>query len=370
MNLMFAGILLFQAAAVEAPPAESAVTSPEVRILDIVEIDGVRSNQLNGIGVVVGLLGTGDKGTATRTALSNYFKFNNLNVSPREVSSGNVALVSLTANLPPFAKRGTTLDVSVQSVGDASSLFGGTLLQAPLRGADGQVYLVVQGSVSVGGFSASGQAASVTQNHPVAGIVPRGGLVEREVAMRMIGDDGTMRLHLRSPNFMTAHRVAHELNLLAPGAARAVDMATIRVQVPEEWRVDPVGFLTLVGDQRVRPAEEAVVVINERTGTIVAGHNVRISTAAISHANLTIRIAESPLVSQPEPFSGGETTTVPRTDLSAEIDDREMLIVAGSTTVSELASALNKLGVTARDLLAIFQALDRAGYLHARMEVM
>ncbi len=345
-------------------------TAVEARILDLVDIDGVRRNQLVGTGLVVGLRGTGDSGEAARKAVANYIRRSNLQVVAADVSSGNVALVSVTATLEPFAASGTTTDVHVHSIGESTSLFGGQLLQTPLYGADGGVYVVAQGAVSVGGFSAGGDAASVTQNHPVVGIVSGGGIIEREVPMQMVGADGFMHLHLRSPNYMTATRMAQRLNDVFPQSALAINKATIRLQVPDSHQEDVVGFISEFGQLFVSPGDEAVVVINERTGTIVAGHQVRISTAAITHGNLTISIAESPQVSQPQPFSDGETTVVPRTDLDVQVEDRGLMVVPGGASVSELATALNRLGVSSRDLISIFQALKRGGQLHARLEVL
>jgi flagellar P-ring protein precursor FlgI len=368
-------VFLIQQALTPVPQEvpETVLSSPRdvhVRLLDLVEIDGVRSNQLVGTGLVAGLKGTGDSSQAAKIAIANFLKRQSLNVSPTEVESGNIALVSLTATLPAFAKAGTRVDVSVQSIGAADSLFGGVLLQSPLYGANGQVYVVAQGSVSVGGIFAAGDAASVTQNHPVVGIITDGGAVEREVPMQMVSREGVMHLHLRSPNYMTAHRVSVRLNEIYPGSARALDSATIRVRVPEDARANPVAFLAGLGEQTVVPVQEAIVVVNERTGTIVAGHRVRITTAAISHGNLTISIAESPEVAQPAPFSDGETTTVPRTQIDANNEHRELMVIDGGTSVNDLANALNKLGVSSRDLVSIFQALKRGGYLQARLEVM
>ena len=356
--------------ATELVEPKSGSEPPPVRLSDLVEVNGVRTNQLVGVGVVVGLNGTGDGTTATRLALSNFIRRFHLNVDPRQVSSGNAALVSVTATLPPFAKAGTTLDVKVSAIGDAESLFGGELLQAPLRGADERTYVVAQGPVLVGGFSASGQAASVTRNHPTAGIVTSGGIVEREVEMDLLPRSGDLVLHLRTPNYVTAHRISQTLNQRFPGRARAVDAATIRLQVPEADRKDPVALMAWLAEERVVPGEEAVVVINERTGTIVAGRHVRISAAAITHGNLTVSIAESAAVSQPLPYTRrGETTEVPRTELDASVEDRGFQLVGGAT-VSELAASLNRLGVTSRDLVLIFQSLKRQGALHARLEIL
>jgi flagellar P-ring protein precursor FlgI len=352
------------------PGEQPAVPDEEVhvRILDLVEIDGVRRNQLEGFGLVTGLSGTGDKGNAARQALTNYIRRNNVNVSLADIDIGNIALVTVTCTLRPWAKSGMPTDVEVQSINGASSLFGGFLLQTPLRGADGDVYVVAQGPVVVGGFSAGGKGASVTQNHLTSGTLTAGGIVEKEVPMHVVATDGVMHIHLRSPNYGTALRVAREIQKFAPGT-QAVDGATIRIELPANRRSDPIAFVAELADHTIVPDDEAVVVVNERTGTVVVGAHVRISTALITHGNLTISVAESEQVSQPAPFSNGETTTAPRTDVNAQVEKRGLQVVAGGTTVSQLASSLNRLGVAPRDLVAIFQALAQAGYLHARLEI-
>ena len=353
-----------------APPPQPEVPEEEVhvRILDLVEIDGVRANQLEGVGIVTGLSGTGDKGNAARQALANYIRRNNVNVNNADVDIGNVALVTVTCRLDPWKKFGMPIDVSVQAVNGASSLFGGFLLQTPLKGADNDVYVVAQGSVTVGGFSANGKAASVVQNHLTAGRVSGGGIVEKEVPMSVLSTDGEMHVHLRSPNYVTATRVAREIARFAAGA-HAVDAATIRIALPSERLGDPIAFIAELGEHSIVPGDEAVVVVNERTGTVVAGAHVRISTVAVTHGNLTISVAESEQISQPNSFSEGQTAAVQRTDVSANVESRGLQVVAGGTTVSQLASSLNRLGVSPRDLVAIFQALQQAGYLHARLEI-
>lgn len=341
-----------------------------VSILDLVDIEGVRANQLQGLGLITGLNGTGDKGNAARQALANYVKRNDLNVSPQDLDIGNVALVSVTCRLPPWAKSGTTVDVSVQSINGATSLFGGQLMQTPLYGFDGQVYVVAQGSVPVGGFTASGKAASVTQNHPTVGVLTGGGIVEQEVPMSVLAPDGAVHLHLRTPNYVTAVRVAHEVSGSFGYAAQAIDAATIRVQLPERAQGAAVEFIAALRDREVAPEQEAVVVINERTGTVVAGAKVRISKVAVTHGNLTISIAESEQTSQPQAFGGGDTANTDRTSINAEVEKRGLQVVQGGTSVSDLAASLNRMGVAPRDLVAIFQAFAKAGALHARLEIL
>ncbi|HET6164295.1 MAG TPA: flagellar basal body P-ring protein FlgI [Planctomycetota bacterium] len=356
-------------APVEGPPQpEVPEEDVHVRILDLVEIDGVRANQLEGVGIVTGLSGTGDKGNAARQALANYIRRNNVNVANADVDIGNVALVTVTCRLDPWKKFGMPIDVSVQAVNGASSLFGGFLLQTPLKGADNDVYVVAQGSVAVGGFSGGGKAASVTQNHLTSGTLTGGGIVEKEVPMSVLSSDGEMHVHLRSPNYVTATRVAREIARFAAGA-HAVDAATIRIALPSERLGDPIAFIAELGEHSIVPGDDAVVVVNERTGTVVVGQHVRIATALITHGNLTISVAESEQISQPNSFSEGQTAAVQRTDVSANVESRGLQVVAGGTTVSQLASSLNRLGVSPRDLVAIFQALQQAGYLHARLEI-
>lgn len=340
-----------------------------VRISDLVEVEGARDNQLVGMGLVTGLNGTGDKGNAARQALANFVRSNQLNVTPQDVDVGNVALVTVACRLPPFVKSGTTVHVDVQSINGAKSLFGGFLLQTPLYGADGQVYVVAQGAVAVGGFSAGGKAATVTQNHPTAGRLTHGGIVEKEVPMSLLSADGAIHLHLRTPSYVTATRVATEIARAYGIPARALDAATVRVTLPPARRQDAVGFLASLVDRTVSPGDEAVVVINERTGTVVVGSHVRISTVAITHGNLTISIAETEEVSQPQAFGGGETASAERTEINADIEKRGLQVMRGGTSVSELAASLNRLGVAPRDLVAIFQTLAAHGALHARLEI-
>ncbi|MBM4013805.1 MAG: flagellar basal body P-ring protein FlgI [Planctomycetes bacterium] len=353
-------------------PAEP--TSPDdavaVRISDLVTVAGVRDNQLQGLGLVTGLNGTGDKGNAAKQALANFIKNNRLNVPDAAVNIGNVALVSVTCRLEPFRVVGTPVDVSVQTLNGATSLFGGHLLQTPLYGADSQVYVVAAGSIAVGGFTASGKAASVTQNHPTVGVMIGGGIVEREVPMSMVAADGAVHLQLRTPNYATAVRIAREITGSTGLVARALDPATVRVMLKNRAPEDAVEFLAALNGQSVAPEQEAVVVINERTGTVVAGAKVRISKMAVTHGNLTISIAETEEVSQPEAFGSGDTVSVDRTTINADVEKRGLQVVPGATSVNDLAASLNRMGVAPRDLVAIFQAFAKAGALHARLEIL
>lgn len=351
-------------------PEATAEEQVDVRIADLVTIEGMRDNQLQGLGLVTGLNGTGDKGNAARQALANFIKNNRLNVPDAAVDIGNVALVSVTCKLEPFRAVGSPVDVSVQSLNGASSLFGGQLLQTPLYGADSQVYVVAQGSIAVGGFTAAGKAATVTQNHPTVGVMIGGGIVEQEVPMTMVAADGSVHLHLRTPNFATAVRIAREITKGFNLVARALDPATVRVNLKSRAQEDAVEFIAALNDHSVVPEQEAVVVINERTGTVVAGSKVRISKVAVTHGNLTISIAETEEVSQPNSFGEGDTQAADRTTINADVEKRGLQVVQGGTSVSELAASLNRMGVAPRDLVAIFQAFAKAGALHARLEIL
>jgi flagellar P-ring protein precursor FlgI len=345
------------------------------RIKDIANIGGVRSNQLIGYGLVVGLDGSGDRGRGsggkdfTIQSLASMLERMGITVSPQDIKVKNVAAVMVTAQLPPFARPGNQLDVTVSSVGDAKSLQGGTLLLTPLRGVDGTVYAVAQGPLSLGGFAASGAGARVQKNHPTVGLIPRGATVERGVSMSLY-DREQVTITLNQPDFTTAQRVAQAINsATAAGAARPVDSGTIAVAVPPTWQGNMVALVAKLESLEVTPDTIAKVVLDERTGTVVMGENVRISTVAISHGNLSIQIREQPSVSQPLPFSGGQTTVVPDTQITTEEEQRRLIVVQGGATIGELVRALNAMGVSPRDLIAIFQAIKAAGALHAALEI-
>jgi flagellar P-ring protein precursor FlgI len=352
-------------------PQETLPSNGSVRIGDLSDVRGLRPNALYGMGLVIGLDGTGDNARATRRALANFLEQNWIEVDPQDLVDGSVALVAVTATLGPFDREGKRIDVSVSSLAGASSLFGGTLLFTPLHGPDGTVYAVAQGPVAVGGHLAQGAAASVSRNHPTSGIVPLGATIEQEIDVRFVEEDGSFHLLLREPSFELARRVQERINRDEPGLAIATDAGSVRVVVPELLRRNGiVEFVARLADLRVTPAPIARVVVNERTGTIVAGESVRISKVAIAHGNLTVTVAESPEVSQPAPLSGGQTVTVPRTELTTEEEGRSLTVVEGGATIGDLAAALNALGATPRDLITIFEALRRAGALHADLEVL
>lgn len=344
------------------------------RIKDLIDVEGVRENQLVGYGLVVGLNGTGDKlkdGGFTKQSLQSML--NRLGVKPTDkgTSSKNVAAVMVTAALPPFARHGSRLDVSVSALGDAQSLLGGTLLVTPLLGADGEVYAVAQGQIGVAGFAAKGQAESVVKGVPTNGRIPAGAIIEREVGYEMARMQA-LTLTLRSPDFTTARRIAQAINaFLGEPVARPTDNGTIAVEVPAAYDGSVVNLVTDIEQLRIEPDQPARVLIDEASGIIVMGENVRVSTVAIAQGNLTIRITETPQVSQPRPFSDGATVVVPRTDITVdEQSDRKLGVVAGGVTLQELVNGLNALGVGPRDLISILQAIKAAGALQADLGMM
>lgn len=344
------------------------------RVKDLVEFEGVRQNQLVGYGLVVGLNGTGDKlkdGGFTKRSLQSML--NRLGVKPTEkgTTSKNVAAVMVTAELPPFARQGSRIDVSVSALGDAASLLGGTLLVTPLLGADGEVYAVAQGQVGVVGFSAKGQAESVVKGVPTSGRIAAGAIVEREVGFEMARMQ-SVSMTLRNPDFTTARRIAQAINThLGEPVAKPSDPSTVHVDLPDSYQGSVVNLITDIEQLRIEPDLTARVLIDEASGIIVMGENVRVSTVAIAQGNLTIRITEQPQVSQPRPFSDGASVVVPRTDVSVdEQQDRRLGIVQGGVTLQELVNGLNALGVGPRDLIAILQAIKAAGALQAEINIM
>ncbi len=342
------------------------------RIKDIVEIQGVRQNQLIGYGLVVGLKGTGDGNQAlfTLQSISSMLEKMGMTVNPSKFQVKNVAAVMVTTDMPPFARPGSQIDVTASSMGDATSLQGGTLLFTPLKGADGQVYAVAQGPVITGGFSTSGAGASVQKNFPTVGRVVGGGLIEKEVPSSF-GKTDRLALTLNHPDFTTASRVAESINAaFASHIATTSDSGTIEVNVPPRYADDKVGFVASIENLGVTPDVVSKVVVNERTGTVVIGENVRISTVAIAHGNLSIQIKENPNVSQPMPFSQGQTVVTPNTSMAVKEEKAPIYLMQSGTSIGEIVRALNALGVTPRDLISIFQALQTAGALQAQLEVM
>jgi len=347
-------------------------TDSEVRVKDIADLEGVRENQLVGYGLVVGLNGTGDKlDNAVFTRESLVGMLERLGVNTRDqiakLETKNVAAVMVTAGLPAFARTGSRIDVQVSAIGDATNLSGGTLLVTPLMAADGEVYAVAQGAVTTGAVAAKGAGGSVTRNVPTSGKIANGANVEREVNFAL-DSRHDVNLALRNPDLTTARRIEAAITLaLGPGIARATDPRTVALKL--EGR-DVVASLADIEDLRVQPDAPAIVVIDEASGTIVMGANVRISTVAIAQGNLTIRVSEAPEVSQPGPFSNGTTKVVPRSTISVDTqNDHKLGMLNGAPTLRDLVASLNALGVGPRDLISILQAIKAAGALQADLEV-
>ncbi len=351
-----------------APPAHAE------RLKDIASIQGVRSNQLIGYGLVVGLNGTGDQTTQTPFTLQT---FNNMlaqfgiKVPPGgSVQLKNVAAVSIHADLPPFAKPGQQIDITVSAIGNAKSLRGGSLLMTPMKGIDGNIYAVAQGNLVVGGFDAEGSDGSrITVNVPTAGRIPSGATVERPVPSGF-EQGNTLTLNLNRPDFTTAKNIVDKLNeLLGPGVATAVDGGSVRVSAP----IDPsqrVDYMAILENLEVDPGQAAAkVIINSRTGTIVIGQNVKVSPAAVTHGSLTVTITEDPIVSQPEALSGGQTAVVPRSKVDAAQEAKPMFKFGPGTTLDEIVRAVNQVGAAPSDLMAILEALKQAGALQADLIV-
>ncbi|WP_029040891.1 flagellar basal body P-ring protein FlgI [Cucumibacter marinus] len=343
------------------------------RIKDIVDIEGIRENQLVGYGLVVGLNGTGDglnNAPFTRQSLQAMLERMGVNTRGNSIRTANVAAVMVTANLPPFAAQGTRIDVNVSALGDAKSLQGGTLLVTPLLGADGEVYAIAQGSVSINGFQAQGDGASVISGVPTTGRISSGGLVEREVPFQLAAQRH-LRLSLRNPDLTTARRIAIAINnLIGMPTAVPVDPATVQLRLPEGFNGNIVDLLTDIEQLVVTPDQPAKIVIDENSGIIVMGSEVRVSTVAVAQANLTVTITETPQVSQPNPFSLGETTEVPRTSIDVLTENSNLALVEESVTLQELVDGLNALGISPRDMIAILQAIKAAGALQAEIEVL
>ena len=344
------------------------------RIKDIVDIKGVRQNQLVGYGLVVGLKGTGDSDDALFTiqSLASLLEKMGVTVQPDDIADvENVAAVMVTTDLPAFASQGSRIDVLVSSIGDAENLQGGTLLFTPLKGADGSVYAVAQGPVSTGGFTVSGNSGDeVQKNFPTVGRVVGGALVEKEIHSNFNQKD-SLTLALHDPDFTTASRVAQAINrAFFSQLAQTENAGSIQVSVPENYLGNTVQFVTLIESLGVTPDMVSKVVVNERTGTVIMGENVRISTIAIAHGNLSIQIDESQNVSQPLPFSrGGQTVVTPESDIVVQEGKNPIFLVESGVSIGEVVKALNALGVSPRDLIAIFQALKAAGALQAELEI-
>ncbi len=344
------------------------------RIKDLADVEGVRANMLIGYGLVVGLANSGDSlknAPFTQQALQTMLERLGVNTRGQQVNTKDVAAVMVTANLPAFAAQGTHIDVTVSAMGDAKSLSGGALLATPLLAADGQVYALAQGPVAVGGFSAQGQAASVTRGVPTSGRISNGAIVEKEINYALASAP-SLRLSLRNPDLTTAQRMAQAINrYLGQLAAAATDPATVRLTRPDNYAGNIVALLTDIEQLKVEPDLPAKVVVDEQSGVIVMGSDVRISTVAIAQGNLTIRVTETPQVSQPQPFAQqGQTQVVPRTDIDVDEENGKRLVILDSgVSLQTLVNGLNALGVGPRDMISILQAVKAAGALQAEIEV-
>ncbi len=342
------------------------------RLKDLVSIEGVRENQLIGYGLVVGLNGTGDRQQTvfSTQSLSSLLTRMGVNVAPDQLRVNNVAAVMATATLPPFATPGMRLDVTVSSIGDAASLRGGTLLLTALKGADGRTYAVAQGPLSTGGFSAGQGGSGVQVNHPTVGRAPNGAFVEAPAPSVAPDPDG-VRLQLGRPDFVTAARVREAVMQEFPDAdAEAESSAIVRVVMPEDYRARPVEFLARLQTLEVEADRPARVVLNERTGTVVIGSTVRIAPVAVLHGGLTVQIVTDFIVSQPGPFSAGQTAVVPQTNVEVREEQAKQGMIPAGATVEELVQALAAIGATPRDIINIMQSIAAAGALEAELEVM
>ncbi|MEL6062900.1 MULTISPECIES: flagellar basal body P-ring protein FlgI [unclassified Methylobacterium] len=344
------------------------------RVKDLASIEGVRQNQLVGYGIVVGLNGTGDTLNNipfTKQSLQAMLERLGVNTRGATMRTQNLAAVMVTANLPPFAAQGTRIDVTVSSLGDAKSLQGGTLLVTPLLGADGEVYALAQGSVAIAGFAAEGAAAKITRGVPTNGRISNGANIEREIAFKL-NDAKSLRLSLRNPDFTTSKRIAAAINdFMGADTAEPTDPATVTIQIPARYNGNMIRLITEVEQLKVEPDQTARVIVDERSGIIVMGRDVHVSTVAIAQGNLTITITEQPQVSQPAPLSNGRTAVVPRTGVKVDTGEgNKLALVKEGVSLRELVDGLNALGVGPRDLISILQAIKAAGALQAEIELM
>ncbi|HYE91918.1 MAG TPA: flagellar basal body P-ring protein FlgI [Terriglobales bacterium] len=351
-----------------------SLAAAEARVKDVARVLGIRDNSLYGYGLVIGLNGTGDKSTSspfTPQAIASMLLRLGIAVPVERLDGKNVAAVIVTAKLPPFARAGGTVDVTVSSLGDSTTLQGGTLLLTPLNGPDGRVYALAQGPVSVGGAAASGSSGDTVQkNHPTVGRIPNGAVVEREVPNAL--DPTSVTLMLQRPDATTAVRLAEAVNGAGEGAvARAVDPSTVTVAVPAGFQPRLMEFIARIEAVRLTVDAPARVIINERTGTIIMGSQLRISTVAIAHGNLTIQVKEEAKVSQPGAFAptGAATVVVPRSKVNVKEEKSQLIVVNEGVSIGDIVQGLNALGVTPRDLISILQAIRAAGALMAELEI-
>jgi len=343
------------------------------RIKDLANIEGVRQNQLVGYGLVVGLNGTGDTLNNipfTKQSLQAMLERMGVNIRGATIRTGNVAAVMVTGNLPPFGTQGTRMDVTVSALGDSKNLMGGTLLVTPLLGADGNVYAVAQGSVTINGFQVEGAAASITRGVPTVGRIANGAIIEREIEFAL-NRLPNVRLALRNGDFTTAKRIAAAINdFLGAKSAEPLDPSTVQLSIPPEFKGNVVAFLTEIEQLQVEPDLGAKIIIDERSGIIVMGRDVRVATVAVAQGNLTVSISESPQVSQPNPLSRGRTVVTPRSSVRVTEDGKKLALVKDGVSLQQLVDGLNGLGIGPRDLIGILQAIKAAGAIEADIEVM
>lgn len=365
--LRFAAPLLVLIASLSAAPAAEAQT----RIKDVVDVENVRENQLVGYGLVVGLAGTGDRirnVPFTEESMQAMLERMGVNVRGSQMKTQNVAAVSITATMPPFARSGSRIDVQVAALGDATSLQGGTLIASSLRALDGEIYAVAQGNVAVSGFRGQGAAASISRGVTTSARIAGGAIIEREVPYSLLSAT-SLKLALKNPDFATADRIAGAINARFPGSAQVLDPATVQVTPGPGFVGNVIELVTRIGELEVKVDQPARVVINEASGTVVMNADVRITPVAIAQGGLTITVTETPVVSQPAPLSNGQTTVVPRTNVQVDDGNGASLAMIDGATLKTLVSGLNTLGVSPRDLITILQAVKSAGALQAEIEV-
>ena len=343
------------------------------RIKDLVNIEGVRENQLIGYGLVVGLNRTGDflnNIPFTKQSLQAMLERLGVNIRGQTINTGNVAAVMVTANLPAFGTQGTPIDVTVSALGDAKSLQGGTLLVTPLLGADGNVYAVAQGSIAISGFQAEGEAAKIVRGVPTVGRITNGAIIEREIEFQL-NRLSTLKLALRNPDFTTAKRIAAAINdFIGAPTAEPLDPSTVEIGIPRKYQGNVIALLTEIEQLQVVPDLGARIIIDERSGVIVMGREVRVSTVAVAQGNLTVTISETPQVSQPPPLTRGQTRVVPRSRVGVQEDGKKLALVSEGVSLQQVVDGLNALGIGPRDLIAILQAIKAAGAIQADIETM
>jgi len=372
-GVRFSRIVRIACAAIVALGSLDTPAHATSRIKDLANIEGVRQNQLIGYGLVVGLNGTGDTLNNipfTKQSLQAMLERMGVNIRGATIRTGNVAAVMVTGNLPAFGTQGTRMDVTVSALGDSKNLQGGTLLVTPLLGADGNVYAVAQGSVAIGGFAAEGAAASVTKGVPTVGRIANGAIIEREIEFAL-NKMPNVRLALRNADFTTAKRIAAAVNdFLGTKTAEPIDPSTVQLSIPPEFKGNVVALLTEIEQLQVEPDIAAKIIIDERSGIIVMGRDVRVATVAVAQGNLTVTISESPQVSQPNPLSRGRTVVTPRSSVGVTEDGKKLAVVKDGVSLQQLVDGLNGLGIGPRDLIGILQAIKAAGAIEADIEVM